>query len=245
MLWNDDLIGSELLLVDDCTGNTDIRARRAFGAAFKEAMYPHAVQLRKRHSSSISVRPVWACVVCCNDTPESLQIIPPVEADMSDKIILLHCTGLTLNHDTSTPEGKRGLQAAIRRELPAFAQQLSEWVTPEEFRDSRSGVLAWRDPDLVDAVDSHSQTRHLEQLLETAMTHMGIWHDLPREFTAIEIQSRLTDNASPVRDQAKQLFHWHGACGAILSRLAAKGGPLVKPGTYDTHRKSNRYYITA
>ena len=245
MLWNDDLIGSELLLVDDCTGNTDIRARRAFGAAFKEAMYPHAVQLRKRHSSSISVRPVWACVVCCNDTPESLQIIPPVEADMSDKIILLHCTGLKLNHDTSTPEGKRGLQAAIRMELPAFAHQLSEWVTPEEFKDSRSGVLAWRDPDLVDAVDSHSQTRHLEQLLETAITHMGIWHDLPREFTAIEIQARLTDNASPVRDQAKQLFHWHGACGAVLSRLAAKGGPLVTPGTYDTHRKSNRYYITA
>ena len=74
---------------------------------------------------------------------------------------------------------------------------------------------------------------------------MGIWHDLPREFTAIEIQARLTDNASPVRDQAKQLFHWHGACGAVLSRLAAKGGPLVTPGTYDTHRKSNRYYITA
>jgi hypothetical protein len=47
-LWNDDLVGAELLLMDDCAGNPDIRARRAFGAAFKEAMYPHAVQLRKR-----------------------------------------------------------------------------------------------------------------------------------------------------------------------------------------------------
>jgi hypothetical protein len=244
IMWNDDLIGSELLLVDDCTGNTDIRARRAFGAAFKEAMYPHAVQLRKRHSSSISVRPVWACVVCCNDTPESLQIIPPIDADMSDKIILLHCTGLSLPHDTSTPDGKRELQAAIRRELPAFAHQLSEWVTPDEFRDSRSGVLAWRDPDLVDSVDANSPARRIEQLIETAITHMGIWHDLPRQFTAMEIESRLTDNGSPVRDQAKQVFTWHGACGSALSRLAAKGGNLVTLGTYDSDRKINRYVIT-
>ena len=59
MLWNDDLVGSELLLVDDCIGSTDIRSRRAFGASFKESVYPHSVQLRKRNHSSISVRPVW------------------------------------------------------------------------------------------------------------------------------------------------------------------------------------------
>ena len=164
---------------------------------------------------------------------------------MSDKIILLHCTGLKLDHDTSTPEGKRGLQAAIRMELPAFAQQLSEWVTPEEFKDSRSGVLAWRDPDLVDSVDAHSAARRLEQLIETAVTHMGIWHDLPREFTAMEIESRLTDQGSPVRDQAKQMFTWHGACGSALTRLAAKGGKTVSLGRYDTDRKINRYHITA
>jgi hypothetical protein len=72
---------------------------------------------------------------------------------------------------------------------------------------------------------------------------MGIWHDLPRELTAIEIQARLTDNASPVRDQAKQLFSWSGACAAILARLAAKGGGVVTNGIYDSHRKIRRYFI--
>lgn len=244
ILWNDDLIGSEMLLVDDCSASTDIRARRAFGAAFKEAMYPHAVQLRKRHTSSVSARPVWAVMVCCNDTPEALQIIPPLDADMSDKIILLHVSPVTLPIDTSTPAGKHALQAMLRLELSAFAQSLKEWVVPEELRDTRSGVLAWRDPELVDSVDANSPARRIEQLIETAVTHLGIWHDLPREFTAMEIESRLTDQGSPVRDQAKQMFNWHGACGSALNRLAGKGG-LVSKGSYDGNRKVWRYHITA
>lgn len=243
IMWNDDLIGAELLLIDDCTGNTDIRARRTFGAAFKEAMYPHVVQLRKRHSSSISVRPVWACVCCCNDTPEALQIIPPLEDDMSDKLILLHCVGVTLGIDTSTPSGKKELQSIIRRELPAFAAELTAWVTPEAFRDSRSGVLAWRDDDLIDSVDSNSPARRLETLLQAALENRGIWHDLPRQFTAIEIETRLTDHQSPVRDQCRVLFHWHGACGSALSRLAKMERGLVTLGGFDANGKASQYHV--
>ena len=243
MLWNDDLIGSEVLVVDDCQAQTDIRARRLFGAAFKEAMYPQAVQLRKRHASSISVRPVWACMVCCNDTPEALQIIPPLDADMSDKVILLHFHPITLPIDTSTPEGRNELQAALRRELPALAHDLDGWVTPEALRDSRSGVLAWRDPDLVDAVDANSPARRLDDLIATAVQHHGIWHDLPRSFTALEIETRLMDNGSPVRDQARSMFTWSGACGSALGRLAKMDSGRVSAGVFDAHRKVNRYWI--
>lgn len=243
MMWNDDLVGAELLLVDDCAGSTDMRARRNFGAAFKESMYPHIVQLRKRHTSSVSVRPVWACIVCCNDTPESLQIIPPIDADMADKVILLHVTPIELPVDTSTPDGRKSLQDQIRAELPAFVHQLEGWVTPEELRDSRSGVKAWRDPDLLQAVDANSPAIRLESLITAAVDHRGIWHDLPREFTAIEIETRLTDVQSPVRDQSRALFHWHGACGAALSRLAKMERGVVELGSYDSHTKVNRYFI--
>jgi hypothetical protein len=243
MLWNDDLIGAEMLLVDDCAGTTDIRARRAFGAAFKEAMYPHIVQLRKRHASSISVRPVWACVVCCNDTPEALQIIPPLDADMADKVILLHVAGVKLPVDTSSPAGKTAMQQIIRRELPAFVATLEEWETPPHLHDSRSGIVAWRDPDLLDSVDANSPARRVETLLRVAIEHRGIWADLPRELTAIEIETRLTESGSPVRDQARSLFHWHGACGAALARLAKMDRGLVSVGVFDTHAKVARYYV--
>lgn len=245
LIWNDDLVGAEMLLVDDCAGSTDIRSRRSFGAAFKEAMYPHIVQLRKRHSSSVSVRPVWACIVCCNDTPEALQIIPPIDADMSDKVILLHVSPVKLPVDTSTPAGKTALQTMIRNELPAFVHQLAEWETPAELHDSRSGIVAWRDPELLDSVDANSPARRIETLIEAAIENRGIWHDLPREFTAIEIETRLTDVHSPVRDQARALLHWHGACGAALARLAKMDRGLVSEGTYDSHNKTRRFFLNA
>lgn len=244
ILWNDDLVGSEFLLIDDCTGHTDIRARRAFGAAFKGSIYPHMIQLRKRHSSSISVRPVWCCMLCCNDTPEALQIIPPLDADVSDKIAILHVHRIALPIDTSTPEGKKQLQIAIRQELPALADRLMQWEVPAHLHDTRSGVIAWRDPELVDWVDSHSPARRLEELLEIAIEDMGLWHDLPAELTALDVEARLTNTHSKVRDQAKALFSWHGACGSALSRLAKMDRGQVKLGTPDIHKKINRYIIT-
>ncbi len=245
MLWNDDLVGSELLLVDDCIGSTDIRSRRAFGASFKESVYPHSVQLRKRNHSSISVRPVWCVMVCCNDTPESLQIIPPVDADLADKIALLHVIGVKLPIDTSTPEGRDELQTIIRSELPAFAQQLIDWETPEELRDSRSGIIAWRDPELSESVDAHSPSKRLEALLEAALADWGIWHDLPRDMTASEVESRLTELNSPVREQARQLCStWHGACGSALAKLARSGSDYVSLSERPPVGKSLRYYIS-
>jgi hypothetical protein len=244
ILWNDDLVGSEFLLIDDCTGHTDIRARRAFGAAFKGSIYPHMIQLRKRHSSSISVRPVWCCMLCCNDTPEALQIIPPLDADVADKIAILHVHRIALPIDTSTPEGKKQLQIAIRQELPALADRLMQWEVPTHLHDTRSGVIAWRDPELVDWVDSHSPARRLEELLEIAIEDMGLWHDLPAELTALDVEARLTNTHSKVRDQAKALFSWHGACGSALSRLAKMDRGQVKLGTPDIHKKINRYIIT-
>jgi hypothetical protein len=243
MLWNDDLVGSELLLVDDCSSSTDIRARRAFGASFKEAIYPHVVQLRKRNSSSVSVRPVWCVMVCCNDTPESLQIIPPLDADLSDKIAMLHVTGITPPVDTSTPDGRGKLQSMIRAELPAFASELMEWETPEHLRDTRSGVKAWRDPELAESVEANSPAKRLEGLLEASIIHRGIWHDLPCTLTAAEVESRLLDNQSPVKEQARGLFTWHGACGSALARLARMGSHIVEIGPRDQARNVLRYEI--
>ena len=73
---------------------------------------------------------------------------------------------------------------------------------------------------------------------------MSLWHDLPAELTALDVEARLTNTHSKVRDQAKALFSWHGACGSALSRLAKMDRGLVKLGRPDTDRKINRYIIT-
>lgn len=245
MLWNDDLIGAELLLIDDAVASTDIRSRRNFGAAFKESIFADNVQLRKRHASSISVRPVWAVMVCCNSTPESLQVIPPLDGDLADKVILLRAAPITPPIDTSSPEGRNELQRRIRDELPAFAAHLASFVIPADLRDTRSGVLAWRDPELADSVEASSPERRLEELLQAALVNRGIWETLPITLSAAEIEGRLLETGSPVRDQARNLFSWPAAAGTYLGRLARTGSANVELAAPDTHNKTNRYTIRA
>jgi hypothetical protein len=242
MLWNDDLVGCELLLVDDATASTDIRARRNFGANFKESIYSPVVQLRKRNTSSISVRPVWAVMVCCNSTPESLQIIPPLDADLSDKVALLKTARITPPMDTSTPDGKKELQRRIRAELPAFAHALLSFTVPEELGDSRSGIAAWRDAELEDAVDATGPERRLESLLEIAFDH-HLWHDLPATLSAAQIETRLIHSESPVRDLARHLFLYPAAAGKYLAKLAREGSPHVQLDQPDRRTKTQRYRL--
>jgi hypothetical protein len=243
MLWNDNLAGSELLLVDDCIGSTDIRARRNFGTSFKESMYPPVVEIRKRHNSTITCRPVWSVMLCCNDTAEAMQVIPPLDADLADKVVLLRADPIKPPIDTSNPAGVEALQAAIRTELPAFAAMLADYVVPEHLRDSRSGILAWRDADLAELVETTSPAKRLEDLLATAVQNRGIWHDLPARLTSSVIESRLLEMGSTVRDQAKSLFHWHGACGSALARLARLGSRHVELAEWDGHAKRQRFLV--
>jgi len=243
MLWNDDLVGAELLLIDDCVGSTDIRSRRALAAAFKEAMYPAQISLRKRNTSSISIRPVWSVMICCNDTPESLQIIPPLDSDLEDKVILLHARKITLGVDTSTPEGRVELQRLVTDELPAFTAKLISHQIPQHLRDSRAGIIAWRDPELTDSLDANSPARRLEDIIESALGNRGVWHDLPCVLTSSEIESRLLDPHGTSREQARGLFTWHGACGSALAKLAATGSRFIEAAEPDTHSKRPRYRV--
>jgi hypothetical protein len=243
MLWNDDLVGAELLLIDDAVSSTDIRSRRNFGSSFKEANYGNTVQLRKRHASSISVRPVWSVMVCCNSTPEALQVIPPLDDDLEDKVILLRAAPIRPPVDTSRPEGRLELQRLIRAELPAFVGYLSTFTIPEDLHDTRSGIRAWRDPDLEDAIGATSPERRLEELLGAAIGNRGIWHDLPATLSAAEIEGRMTDHQSGVRDQARALFSWPNAAGTYLARLARSGSDHVFLADPDKHRKVLLYHV--
>ena len=246
MSWNDDLFGCELLLLDDCTGSTDRRARLNFAANFKEATYSAEVSLRKRNTTSMSARPVWRTMVCCNDTPESLLILPPITPDMDDKVILLKISKITPPMDTSNVEGRAALQAEIEAELPMLANRLERFEIPEPLRDSRGGITAWRHPDLSAALESTKPEHQLEELIVTGIkTAPHLWHDLPAILTSGEIEGRLIHRDSDTRDQARTLFgNWSPACGTYLGRLADGDSHLVTDAGTDAHRKVRKFKVS-
>jgi hypothetical protein len=240
--WNDNLCAAELLLLDDCQGSTDIRSRMNFASNFKEAIYAGDIDMRKRHCSSMSVRPVWRVMVCCNDTSESLLILPPIGPDMIDKVILLKMEAITTPIDTSHTAGRELMQRIIEDELPMLASHLLTFELPDDLRDSRSGVFAWRHPDLTQAIESTKPESRLEELIQTALK-CHLWDDLPRSLTASDIEGRLIDRDSPVREQVRALLTWNGACGTYLSRLASSDSTVIQAGDFDSHSKRPSYYV--
>jgi len=124
-----------------------------------------------------------------------------------------------------------------------LARHLDSFTLPDELTDSRSGVLAWRHPDLVQSIESMKAESRLEELLQSAFVSF-LWNDLPQTMTASMIESRLLDKDSPVRDQVKALFNnWQAACGTYCGRLADGGSGIIQPADFDGHLKVRRFYV--
>ncbi len=227
--WNDDILRTELLLIDDSVSSTDPRARKAFGSNFKESIYAGDVSINTRRKSSLSLRPVWRVMVCCNETPENLSVIPPMEDGIEDKIILLKVSRIKTPMPASTVDEKLAFAAAIRSELSAFIHHLEGFTVPEHLSDSRSGVTAWKDQTLLDAVMEISPEKRLENLIALAV-EKGFFSITPGEskwMPAAEVQSNLEDRDSPTASQAQTLLRFHATCGRSLTYLAKHESPFV------------------
>lgn len=227
--WNDDILRTELLLIDDSVSSTDPRARKAFGANFKESIYAGDVTINTRRQSSLSLRPVWRVMVCCNETPENLSVIPPLEEGIEDKIILLKVSRIKTPMPAATVDEKSAFRDAIRAELPAFIHHLEGFVVPAHLSDSRSGVTAWKAQSLLDAVMEISPEKRLENLLALALGKGFFKLDAgeSRWMPAAEVQSILEDRDSPTASQAQALLNYHATCGRGMAHLARNGSPFV------------------
>ena len=63
--------------------------------------------------------------------------------------------------------------------------------------------------------------------------------------TASEVESRLIELNSPVREQARQLCGtWHGACGSALAKLARSGSQYVTLSDRPPLKRALRYHIS-
>ncbi|MBK1854990.1 hypothetical protein JO972_08465 [Verrucomicrobiaceae bacterium 5K15] len=227
--WNDNLLAAELLLIDDAAASTDPRARKAFGSRFKESIYAANVEINTRRQTSISMRPVWRVMVCCNETPENLSVIPPLEDGIEDKIMLLKVSTVTPPMPACTPEERDDFAAALTAELPAFMHFLENLKLPEHLIDSRSGVIALKDPELLDAVTDISPEKRLENLLHLSITQdfMGLDVGESRWMTAVEVQGKLQDRDTPTSYQASSLLKFDANAGRYLASLVKSDSPFV------------------
>lgn len=216
--FNADLIGAEVLVIDDEAASTRIENRRALGESIKTSLFASSVRIEGKFRNGFNFAPLWRIVIAVNDQPEALMVLPPLSHDLADKLMILKCQKALEMGD----EDFEIWQATIAVELSAFLHEVEAFEIRTENADARCGVKSFYHPDVVDAISELSPEHQLRTMIETLESSGGI--SLPWDGTAAALKAILTASSSAVRLDADRLLgSWPAACGVYLSRLVGKG----------------------
>ncbi len=219
--FNSELFAAEHLMVEDEVASSDMRARRAFGAALKGITVNENRYYQAKYREALNLTPFWRLTITVNDEPENLMVLPPLDESVADKVILLRARCRPMPMDTSTAAGRQEFHERLMAELPHLTHYLLNWTIPEELVCGRFGVKHYHHPELLSAIDDLSNELRLLALVDGELFHNpleeGAW-----EGTAVELEKILRGPRSQYQHEARSLFSFTTACGVYLGRLARR-----------------------
>lgn len=179
--FNRELFEASLQMIDDENADTRIDARREFGAQIKKIVGNSDMKLRGMHRDGIVLSPTWRLVALVNLEAERLMVMPPIENDIADKILMLkgyklpkpepgspmaesRCWPMPMPTDNAAEQ--RAFWEALKAELPALVHHLlEEYSPPSLVTGGRFGVRAWQHPEILRELQQFSPHVRLWQLI--------------------------------------------------------------------------------
>jgi hypothetical protein len=209
--FNGDLFAAEHLCISDEAPGRDIHSRRSLGSHIKSMLFDIDQSCHPKNRQAITLRPIWAMSISLNDEPENLQVLPPLDPSLMDKLIILRCVRHTL--PWPGPE-IQVLREIIDTELSQFAHYLDGLTVPEHLVEPRCGLKAYQHPAILEELMQLSPEHQLIGLIDTAIFENEF---LTWRGTAADLETVLRD--SKYSREADRLFRFNTACGVYLARL--------------------------
>jgi hypothetical protein len=226
--FNSDLFGAEHLTIEDDVPGTDLRSRRALGSHINNVAVNESQSCHAKGRPAITLTPCWRLTITCNDEPENLLILPPIDDSIADKLILLKGYKHGMPMPTEKVEQREAFWAKLVSEVPAFLDFLEKWEIPSAIRDDRFGVRHFHHPELLAALNDLAPEEELLRLIDerifSAQGNLNEW-----TWTALELEEILTSPQETFlgeswvcADRAKRLLSWNNALGTYLGRLRSR-----------------------
>lgn len=211
---NGELAGAETWVIDDDDSQTDAKSRRSFGNAVKRCTVSGALRIRKMHTEAVTLTTFRRIVLCVNDEPENLSILPVLDDSITDKLMLFRCS-----HASKIGPDRQENMRRLRESLPGFAGWLMKLRIPEKLRDNRCGVVAYHDGKLLEALGDLSPESRLVNLIDQVVFPPGhTLHTWEGSAELLEKELRQSSFGWAV----EKLLSFSSACGVYLSRLASR-----------------------
>jgi hypothetical protein len=165
--FNGDVAESVLLVMDDVTESVLPRVRQGLATRLKQFLVNPDRRVHQKGVQALTVRTFQRVVMLANE--DSLKVLPAMDRDFVDKVILLQAYPSEDVAKYRDDEERVAWVKGITASLPALISYLiNDFQIPEALRDSRYGVKAYHDQRLM--AELRNEDSHAE-LLDCLRTH--------------------------------------------------------------------------
>jgi hypothetical protein len=217
--FNKDLIGAELLVMDDPAASSHVTARIKLAQNLKGHLFSGSIRVEGKNKDAFECSPVQTVVIAVNEGAEHLKVLPEIDDSMRDKINLMKTSPVFLPSEIAGNKNLIGEQISIS--LPGFLHILEQRDLSKAL-DSRGRLKCFWHAEIVEAIGLLSPEQQLFELIHQLYEIKNLLKERKKWIgTAATLQSMLTDRQGPVFHIADKVLNWQGACGSYLSKLAA------------------------
>lgn len=226
-MFNSELVECPLWVVDDEAADTSLAMRLKFGAEVKKIVANSAMKCRGIHRDGITLTSMKRLVICVNIEPDRLLVLPPIDDDIADKMLICKCVApAPWPMPMSTHEEKQVFFENILSELPAFIQHVLNIDIPGDYL-GRFGVRHYHHPEVVESLLAISPEMQMaeqieRELFKTAMDGIS-WTGSPSD-----LYRRMVGPDSVLTPREKDKFPQAAWLGRRLAKLSARF-----PGRYE------------
>ncbi len=233
--FNKDTYSSVLQLVDDENADTSIAARLKFGAQIKKLVANDEGKMRGMHRDGLNFEVLRRLVVLVNLEANRLMVMPPIDGDIKDKLLMLKgyrrpAPDHTITLDTPAEQAcwpmpmptrtdaeKAALRATWRAELPAYLfWLLYEYKMPSEVSGGRFSVRHWQHPQILERLQQFSPHVRIWQQIESA--HV-VFNEYDPGITSVA-------ETRPAKWTERQT--WKGTCRELFDLLKSDASTLTQ-----------------
>jgi hypothetical protein len=149
--FNADLFSKPHQMLSDAKGSSSFEKRRAFGSFVKDIVANTGHRCHGKGEKAIELDPIWVATCSCNTSPiDRLRILPPLDDDIRDKMIVTMIHPGRMPMYTADPQGREAFRVWTAQQLPAFAWWLlNEYTIPAEIAlPDRFGIKGYCHPEI-------------------------------------------------------------------------------------------------
>lgn len=233
--FNADLFKSELWALDDEICPQRFSDRQGLGQFIKKIVADCFDSLHPKGQNAIPVSLWRRLVICCNDSPEAMAVLPPIDGSegLSDKLAILKAHKFEDFPKTSTPEEQSKFWECVAREAPYFVNHLIHRKIPEKMRSRRWGVQVYQNQEVFRALTEDQPDQVLKRLIRNHVTHSEAWTG-----RSLDLLHALKKIEGPSSSAFEDLRLTDRALGRLLQTLCAQD-----PENFQFKRRaSGRFY---